>query len=850
MSEHKEGSRTSLPASSPIGLRELLDATPDLLFACDAHGRFQWLNPSLEPVVGQRPSDLIGKSFTSILSEADRVSTLRAFVRQCRSRASEERRTLTVVAKDGSQSQVLARVRCFERQDGELAFVGVARPLAAWNPPAAVDALRPDVATPSPAPIEAPSAAPSAPADDAKLAALGAEIDTLKAQVQLKAEFLATMSQEIRSPMNGIMGTTQLLLESEMESDQRNLVELIQNQSRALLVMINDTLDFSRLDGGDLKLENIGFDLRITIEEVMAVLTPLALDKSLALECRVHHEVPSRLMGDPGRIRQVLLNLGHNAIKFSEQGRVTLDVERVREDDDEVALRFAVSDSAAQLADDTAVMVSTVFSGSRSDGWRRYGGTGLGLSMSSQIVQLMRGQVGVDSRKGQGNTCWFSLTLPKQKVTGPAAAPSVQLRGVRALVVDPSRAARESLKEMLTAWGCRADEVESGEDALGKLREAASGGDPYRVALIEMNLSGIEGEQLGAAIRSDERLRETRTVLLTAVGRKGDARRAKDLGFSAYLLKPVQWAELYDATVELLGVSGGPEHLVTRHSLAEARRGRFRVLVVEDNPVNQLVASWALQRLGYTIESVVDAKAALETCERQRYDAILMDVQMPGMDGCTAAAALRARERGGPRTPILGMNGSPLTSERERCLAAGMDDVLKKPIDLGELCAMVERLASPNAVAPERPVAAAPAEPEARALTAADVEVVPGRAAEDEPHAPIDNVRLEESCMSIASLREALLQTWLADVGPRMVRLAETLSTRDARRLEFEAHGLAGMSATIGAMDCMKVFEELEHAGRDENLADVASMMERAQAAVERTEAHIKRLEEILRRAA
>jgi PAS domain S-box-containing protein len=876
MSEHKDGSRVPLPASSPIGLRELLDATPDLLFACDAHGRFQWLNPALESLTGHRSSELINKPFTTILSENGRVSALRAFVRQGRSRASELRRTLTLVGRDGGEMPVLARVRCFERQDGELSFVGVARPLAAWNPPAAVDAPRSVVATP----LSSPSTSPGN--RDANSRAGSTEVEDLKAQLQLKGEFLANMSQEIRSPMNGIMGTTQLLLESELETEQRTMVEVIRNQSRALLNLINDTLDFSRLDNGTMQQEMISFDLRVTVEEVVSLLAPVALDKDLVFDCRVHHEVPSRVIGDPARLRQVLLNLGQNAVKFSEGGRVTLDIERLEEDNNKVSVRFALTDAATAMSEDNAARLASSFAGPDADGWRRFGGVGLGLAVSRQLVTLMGGMVGVNTRSGHGNTFWFALPLAKQTHQPQAGDPSsVQLRGVRALVVDPSKTARESLCEMLNAWGCRTEEVESGEEAMSLLR-AASTDDPYRVALIEMNLAGMEGEQLGATIHSDDRYAATRTVLLTSLGRKGDAQRAQQLGFSAYMLKPVQWSELYDALIEVLSPRSGTEQkLVTRHSVAEARRGRVRVLVVEDNKVNQMVAESALQRLGYTIEVVNDAKAMLQCCERQKYDVVLMDLMLSGKDGLTAAAALRARERGKARTPIIGLSDKLQPGDRERCIAGGMDDVLKKPIDLGELCAAVERFVTFGSKEPaERPetqatAAAKPAAVKAaaakaasakpvvikaagpRALTAADVTVVAkgeadeaSTAAPPTPMVPIDNVRLEESCMGIPALRDALLQTFLADVGQRMLRLAEAISTGDARLVEFESHGLKGMSATIGASECVVAFGEIERAGREENLTTASHALEVAQAAVERAEAHIKRLEEILNRAA
>jgi len=435
------------------------------------------------------------------------------------------------------------------------------------------------------------------------------------------------------------------------------------------------------------------------------------------------------------------------------------------------------------------------------------------------------------------------------------------------------------------------DDTESAEEALSLLRAAATGGDPYGVALIEMTLPGMEGEQLGWAIRAEFALDATRTVLLTNVGRRGDASRAQSLGFSAYLLKPVQWSELYDALIEVVGsgpaaIGEGAPALVTRHSVAEARRSRVRILLVEDNSVNQLVANWALQRLGYTIDIVGTAGDAIAAWEKQRYDLILMDIQLPDWDGLKAAEAIRARERGGNRTPIIAMTGNALNGDRERCIEAGMDDYLSKPIDLGEMCSKVEQWASPGTrdAAPGRADAdaselpnedsrpagpsagpaplevrgaapeAAASESPARELGDSDVQglgvtaepAVAAAAPDDSPGPPIDSARLEDSSMGIPALREALVNTFLADTGPRMERLAQAITAGDTRLTEFEAHGLEGMCATLGATLCARLFGEIEQLARGETLEDAARLIEEAKAAVLVTEQYLVRLENIL----
>jgi CheY-like chemotaxis protein len=545
-----------------------------------------------------------------------------------------------------------------------------------------------------------------------------------------------------------------------------------------------------------------------------------------------------------------------------------------------VTLRFGCSDSCSGVTPESTARLYQCYADGDLESARKLGGAGLSLSVSRQLVLRMGGSVGLERRPALGNTLWFQVSLEKQSEgLQPHLLPDVQLRGLRVLVVDPSKTAREQMVEMLSAWGCRVEAVEHGEEALSALRHAAESGDPIRATMIEMQLEGMGGEDLGWAIRSDDRLTATRTLLLTSLGRKGDAQRAHSLGFSAYLMKPLQWSELYEALVEVLGerapasATDDAAALVTRHTLAEARRGRVRILLAEDNAVNQLVAEWALRRLGYTIDAVMTAKAALESSEKNHYDLILMDVQLPDMDGCKAAAAIRARERGGKQTPIVGMSGHAHEGDRTRCMEAGMEECIRKPIDLGQLCTLVEDWAQGRSTTAtsedaksdgDRAAADGTIDPASGSkpvltLVSSDVQTVGDKSAaavapapkrdNSAPLVPIDTGRLEESCMGIPALREALLQTFRADIGPRLMRLAEAVVAGDPRRVEFEAHGLKGMSATIGAVACEAAFEEIERLGKEEDLRSASKLLQIAQGTVERTEQFIERLERILSKA-
>ncbi|MBI5168660.1 MAG: response regulator [Candidatus Eisenbacteria bacterium] len=868
------------PAFAPaIGLREVLEASPDLLFCCDTYGRFVWVSAAFELLAGYRGSDLVGSVFAHLVDPAERRGVLRHYSRQILRGSPFSERVVPVLRKDGSSVRMSVRVRLIEGSDSERYLVGVARECDSWEVPtprqtvahAELVTLRERLAE-ADAELAAlrERLAQTAPERDALLR----ERDEARTQARLKSEFLATMSHELRTPLNGMMGTASMLAQGPLGVEQRHMVELLQQSGQSLLTLVNDTTDYSRLDAGRMAIDRIDFDLRRAVDQVAALLGPLAAEKSLQFESRVEALVPSRLQGDPGRLRQVLLNLCGNAVKFTANGAVSLTVERMHEDDERVALLFRVSDTGIGMTSEQQRGLFEPFAQADPTIARRFGGTGLGLAISRRLVERMGGEMGVESEAGQGSTFWFRLSFEKQ-AAAPAPAPqNVDLTGVRLLLAHPSAAVRRLMADVAQAWGCETAEAETGMEALDAVRGAASSGRPYHVAVVSMHLPGLDGEDLGRAIRADRELDATLLMLTTEQGRPGDAQRARDLGYSAYLLEPMEVAQFYDALAEVTGrghdqLAPLERPLVTRHSLAESRRGRLRILLVEDDLVNQLVTKSALNRVGYHVEVAGSGREAIERTTSERWDLILMDMQMPGLDGCAATSAIRARERGVWRTPILGLTGhASHAAHRDRCLAAGMDDVFGKPVDLAELTTAVERWtlraesrvepvsASPAIEASVPPAPAAPASGESAAplalvelpeheVIAADLPV-PAL-----PEGPaIDLEQLNVASMGLPALRTSLLQTYLGDVYPRLTRLQEALDSGDAARIEFEAHGLCGMCATIGATGCTLLFGEIEQRAREGRLGDGHELLSAGRAEVARTEVFIERFERMVMREA
>ena len=504
-----------------------------------------------------------------------------------------------------------------------------------------------------------------------------------------KSEFLANMSHEIRTPMNGIIGMVELAQGTTLTLEQKDYLNTAKESADALLSLLNDILDFAKIESGYLSLEEIDFDPGNTVESVTTSIAPRAETKGLEVLCLIQPNIPSRLIGDPGRLRQILMNLAGNAIKFTSHGEIVIRVALEKEVDNKVILKFAVTDTGIGIPADRQAAVFDRFVQVDSSTTRKFGGTGLGLAISKQLVELMHGKIGIISEPNVGSTFWFTAEF--ERSTSPIVEPSQipsDLRDTHILIVDDNPTNRLILTKELQYFGCRADSIGDSMVIIPQMISAVEIGDPYKIVLLDMQMPEKDGMTALAEIKQNDMVKDVHVIILTSMGHRGDAGKLTSLGCDGYLVKPVKKDNLKEMILTVLGqkpyeanlkTPTGP--LVTSHTISERRRKLVHILLAEDNAINQKLAVNLLQKSGYSVDVVDNGKMAVEAMLNQAYTLVLMDVQMPEMDGFEATQEFRIKDTAGKKTPIIAMTAHAMKGDRERCLAAGMDDYLSKPLE-------------------------------------------------------------------------------------------------------------------------------------------------------------------------